>query len=224
IQLEKAGNTAIYVVINDQVKGIIAIADKVKDEAKRVIEQLKKNGIKKTIMLTGDNKHTAKKVADQLNIDVVHAEMLPKDKVDYVKQLKEQRYRVAMVGDGINDAPALALADIGFAMGVAGTDVAMETADIVLMNDQLETIPYAQSLAKATVRNMQQNMFFAVGTVAILLVGVLLGKVFLASGMLIHELSVLAVVVTALRLIRFSEKNRQNVRNKRYRYDAQFTE
>src|SRR5699024_11878888 len=103
IQLEKAGNTAIYVVINDQVKGIIAIADKVKDEAKRVIEQLKKNGIKKTIMLTGDNKHTAKKVADQLNIDVVHAEMLPKDKVDYVKQLKEQRYRVAMVGDGINE-------------------------------------------------------------------------------------------------------------------------
>src|SRR5699024_12251474 len=106
-------------------------------------------------MLTGDNKHTAKKVADQLNIDAVRAEMLPKDKVDYVKQLKEQRYRVAMVGDGINDAPALALADIGFAMGVAGTDVAMETADIVLMNDHLETIPYAQSLAKATVTKMQ---------------------------------------------------------------------
>lgn len=210
-QLEMAGNTVIFVAIDQTVKGIISIKDKVKLEAKTAIERLKHYGIKQTIMLTGDNQHTAEQVATQLHIDTVHAEMLPEDKVLFVKQLKEKGYRVAMVGDGINDAPALALADVGLAMGIAGTDVAMETADVVLMNDQLQAIPSAISLAKATVKNMQQNMFFAVGTVILLLIGVLLGKVFLASGMLIHELSVLAVVLNALRLIRFNDKRNKHI-------------
>ena len=210
-QLEMAGNTVIFVAIDKTVKGIISIKDKVKLEAKTAIERLKHYGIKQTIMLTGDNQHTAEQVATQLHIDTVHAEMLPEDKVLFVKQLKEKGYRVAMVGDGINDAPALALADVGLAMGIAGTDVAMETADVVLMNDQLQAIPSAISLAKATVKNMQQNMFFAVGTVILLLIGVLLGKVFLASGMLIHELSVLAVVLNALRLIRFNDKRNKHI-------------
>src|SRR5690625_7122953 len=125
--------------------------------------------MKETSMMTGDNKHTAEKVAAQLGIDTVFAEMLPEDKVNHIKRLKEKGHRVVMVGDGINDAPAIALADIGLAMGAAGTDAAMETADIVLMGDQLKRIPYAHALSKATVRNMKQNMFFAVGTVAILL-------------------------------------------------------
>ena len=211
VQLEKAGNTVIFVAIDKTVKGIISIKDKVKLEAKTAIERLKHYGIKQTIMLTGDNQHTAEQVATQLHIDTVHAEMLPEDKVLFVKQLKEKGYRVAMVGDGINDAPALALADVGLAMGIAGTDVAMETADVVLMNDQLQAIPSAISLAKATVKNMQQNMFFAVGTVILLLIGVLIGKVFLASGMLIHELSVLAVVLNALRLIRFNDKRNKHI-------------
>ena len=210
-QLEMAGNTVIFVAIDQTVKGIISIKDKVKLEAKAAIERLKHYGIKQTIMLTGDNQHTAEQVSTQLHIDTVHAEMLPEDKVLFVKQLKEKGYRVAMVGDGINDAPALALADVGLAMGIAGTDVAMETADVVLMNDQLQAIPSAISLAKATVKNMQQNMFFAVGTVILLLIGVLLGKVFLASGMLIHELSVLAVVLNALRLIRFNDKRNKHI-------------
>ncbi|MEI3609380.1 heavy metal translocating P-type ATPase [Pseudogracilibacillus sp. SO10305] len=211
VQLEKAGNTVIFVAIDKTVKGIISIKDNVKLEAKAAIERLKHYGIKQTIMLTGDNQHTAEQVSTQLHIDTVHAEMLPEDKVLFVKQLKEKGYRVAMVGDGINDAPALALADVGLAMGIAGTDVAMETADVVLMNDQLQAIPSAISLAKATVKNMQQNMFFAVGTVILLLIGVLLGKVFLASGMLIHELSVLAVVLNALRLIRFNDKRNKHI-------------
>jgi len=208
IQQEKAGNTAIFVANNQTVRGIVSIADQIRTEAAETIRQLKAAGVKETIMLTGDNKHTAEKVAAQLGIDTVFAEMLPENKVNHIKRLKEEGYRVAMVGDGINDAPAIALADVGLAMGAAGTDAAMETADVVLMGDKLTRIPYAHALSKATVRNMKQNMFFAVGTVAILLTGVLLGKVFLASGMLIHELSVLGVIVNALRLIKFRQKKK----------------
>lgn len=202
---EKLGNTAIFVAVDGVMVGVVSIADQIRPEAIETIKTLKAYGVKETIMLTGDNTHTAKKVAAQLGIDTVHAEMLPEDKVTQIQHLQEQGYRVAMVGDGINDAPAIALAEVGLAMGAAGTDAAMETADVVLMGDQLNRIPYAYSLSKATVRNMKQNMFFAVGTVVLLLAGVLLGKVFLASGMLIHELSVLAVIVNALRLIRFQE-------------------
>ena len=210
IKQEKLGNTAIFVGMDSRVAGIISIADQIRQEAVDAIKALKAAGVKETIMLTGDNRHTAEKVASQLGMDTVHAEMLPEDKVNHIKRLQEKGYKVAMVGDGINDAPAIALAEVGLAMGAAGTDAAMETADVVLMGDQLNRIPYAYSLSKATVRNMKQNMFFAVGTVAILLAGVLLGKVFLASGMLIHELSVLAVIVNALRLIRFKEPNSHN--------------
>ncbi|MUV38363.1 Cadmium-exporting ATPase [Lentibacillus sp. JNUCC-1] len=209
-QEERQGTTAIFVAIAGRIAGVISIADAIREEAADMISQLKSLGIKKTVMLTGDNKHTAEKVAGQLGIDFVQAEMLPGNKVEHIKRLKKAGHQVAMVGDGINDAPAIALADVGIAMGAAGTDAAMETADVVLMADRLEKIPYAYALSEATVRNMKQNMFFAVGTVGLLLAGVLLGKVFLASGMLIHEASVLLVILNALRLIRFrSEAKRQ---------------
>ena len=200
---EKAGNTAVLIAIDKKLTGVISIADQIKPEAKAAIEQLRQAGVKKTFMLTGDNRHTAQLVGDELGLDAVHAELLPQDKVKWVNELKSQGYRVAMVGDGINDAPALATADVGLAMGVGGTDISMETADIVLMSDRLDQFAHAYSLAKATVRNMQQNTILAVGTVIFLLAGVLLGKIFLASGMLVHELSVLLVTLNAVRLIRY---------------------
>ena len=200
---EKAGNTAVLIAIDKKLEGVISIADQIKPEAKAAIEQLRQAGVKKTFMLTGDNRHTAQLVGDELGLDAVHAELLPQDKVKWVNELKSQGYRVAMVGDGINDAPALATADVGLAMGVGGTDISMETADIVLMSDRLDQFAHAYSLAKATVRNMKQNTILAVGTVIFLLAGVLLGKIFLASGMLVHELSVLLVTLNAVRLIRY---------------------
>ena len=211
---EKAGNTAVLITIDEKLSGISSIADQIKPEAKATIQQLRHAGVKKTIMLTGDNRHTAQLVGDELGLDAVHAELLPQDKVTWVNQFKEQGYRVAMVGDGINDAPALATADVGLAMGIGGADISMETADIVLMSDRLDQFAHAFSLAKATVRNMKQNTILAVGTVIFLLVGVLLGKVFLASGMLIHELSVLLVTLNAVRLIGYRARDLLKQANK----------
>lgn len=206
---EKSGNSAIFIAIDGNIAGIISIADQIRDDAKKALAQMRANGIKKIVMLTGDNKHTAEAVATELGLDEFHAELLPENKVEYVKKLKDSGHIVAMAGDGINDAPAIATADIGLAMGEGGTDVSMETADVVLMADKLMQFSHAYSLSKATTRNMKQNIFIAVGVVVILLTGVLMGSVHLASGMFIHEASVLIVILNAMRLIRFNRKNMQ---------------
>ena len=201
---EESGNTAVFVANQHAVLGIISIADKVRSKAASTIHELKSVGIKHTVMLTGDNEHTANKKKKKIGIEKVFANLLPEDKVDKVKTCMGRGKRIAMVGDGVNDAPAIATADVGIAMGVAGTDVAMETADVVLMADNLDKLVYMLKLSKATVRNMKQNMFLAVGTVALLLAGVLTKNVNLASGMLIHELSVLLVILNAIRLVRYN--------------------
>lgn len=135
-----------------------------------------------------------------------HAEQLPVDKVKFVEKLQNEGHKVAMIGDGINDAPSIAKADIGLAMGEGGTDVSMETADVVLMADKLKQFSHAYALAKVTVRNMKQNMGFAVGTVFVLLLGVLVGSIHLASGMFVHEASILVVILNGMRLIRFNRE------------------
>lgn len=206
---EKGGNTAIFAAVDGEVAGIFSIADQIREDAAPAIAQMRKNGIKKMIMLTGDNQHTAELVATTLGLDEFHAELLPEDKVAYVKGLKDQGHVVAMAGDGVNDAPAIATADIGLAMGEGGTDISMETADVVLMADKLMQFSHAYSLSKATIRNMKQNTFFAVGIVAVLLVGVLMGSIHLASGMFIHEASVLLVILNSMRLIRFGPKTNE---------------
>jgi Cd2+/Zn2+-exporting ATPase len=203
---EKEGNTAIYAAVDGKVAGIISIADQIREDAPRALAEMRKNGIKKIVMLTGDNKHTARLVANELGLDEFHAELLPENKVEFVKKLKAEGHVVAMAGDGINDAPAIATADIGLAMGEGGTDVSMETADVVLMADKLMQLSHAYSLSKATTRNMKQNTFFAVAIVFILLAGVLSENVHLASGMFIHEASVLIVILNAMRLIRFNSR------------------
>jgi len=206
IDREKQGNTAIFTAKDGKITAIISIADEIREDAKRALRKLRKNGIKQMIMLTGDNEHTAKLVATQLGLNAYYAELLPQDKVEHVKKLKAKGHVVAMAGDGINDAPAIATADIGLAMGEGGSDISMETADMVLMADKLMQFAHAYALAKATSRNMKQNTFFAVGTVFVLLLGVLNGTVHLASGMFIHEASVLLVILNGMRLITFNRK------------------
>jgi len=207
IDRERSGNTAIFTAVDGEVAGIFSIADQIREDAPRALAEMRKNGIKKIIMLTGDNRYTAELVSKQLGLDEFHAELLPEDKVDFVKKLKAEGSIVAMAGDGINDAPAIATADIGLAMGEGGTDISMETADVVLMADKLMQFSHAYSLSKATMRNMKQNIYFAVAIVFVLLLGVLFGFIHLASGMFIHEASVLIVILNAMRLIRYNSKN-----------------
>lgn len=203
LKQEERGNTAVLVARQNTVIGVISIADQIRDEAYDSLAQLRDSGIKRTVMLTGDNKQVADQVASQLGINQVFAELLPQDKVDKVKTCKKSGTKLAMVGDGINDAPAIATADVGIAMGGTATDVTMQTADVILMSDKLDKLPYAVNLAKATIRNMKQNTYLSLITVAMLLVGVLTDYIHLASGMLIHELSVLLVILNAVRLVRF---------------------
>lgn len=200
---QEKGNTAVVVTIDHRVAGVISIADQIRQEAPQALQALREEGIGHMVMLTGDNQKVAQQTATQLGLDQVFAELLPQDKVEKVQQCKASGVNLAMLGDGVNDAPAIATADVGIAMGGTATQVTMETADVVLLSGKLDKLPYALSLAKATVRNMKQNTYFSLATVALLLLGVLTGNIHLASGMLIHEISVLVVILNAVRLVHF---------------------
>jgi Zn2+/Cd2+-exporting ATPase len=200
--LKSEGKTAVVVSVGDQVIGALGISDPIRETSRSMIQRLKETGVKRILMLTGDDELTARSVARQAGIQEVHAGLLPDDKLTAIRDLQEQGHVVAMIGDGINDAPALAAADIGIAMGAAGTDVAIETADIALMADDLMKIPEAIRLSKTTLRNIRQNVFIALATVTVLLLGVLFGRVHMAGGMLIHEASVLIVILNGMRLLR----------------------
>jgi Cu+-exporting ATPase len=207
-KLAEEGKTPMYIAIDNSIAGIIAVADTVKENSKRAIEKLHEMDIK-VAMITGDNKRTAAAIAKQVGIDIVLAEVLPEDKASEVKKLQAEGKNVAMVGDGINDAPALAQADIGIAIG-SGTDVAMESADIVLMRSDLMDVPTAIQLSKSTIRNIKENLFwaFAYNTAGIpvamgvlyLFGGPLLSPIFAAAAM---SLSSVSVLLNALRLKRF---------------------
>ncbi len=200
--LKSEGETAVLVALDGVIIAAFGIADPMRETVSAMIQRLKKIGLKRIVMLTGDDRITAMSIARQAGIEDVRAELLPEDKLAVIRELQKEGYVVAMVGDGINDAPALAAADVGIAMGAAGTDIAIETADIALMSDDLMKLPEAIRLSKATLNNIHQNVIIALATVTILLLGVLFGQIHMAGGMLIHEASVLIVILNGMRLLR----------------------
>lgn len=207
-KLAADGKTPMYITIDEKMAGIIAVADIVKKNSKRAIENLHKMGIK-VIMITGDNKRTAEAIAKQVGIDRILAEVLPQDKASEVKKLQAENKKVAMVGDGINDAPALAQADIGIAIG-SGTDIAIESADIILMKSDLMDVSTAIQLSKKTIKNIKENLFWAFGYNSIG-IPIAMGVLHLFGGPLLNpmiagaamSLSSVSVVTNALRLKRF---------------------
>lgn len=203
---EEKGNTVVLVGDSSRVLGMISVADKLRKESADLIVNLKKQGAKHTVMISGDNTRTARAIASELGISEVYGDLLPEDKVRAVSELKTKYGITAMVGDGINDTPALAAADLGIAVGGAGKDAAMETADVVLLSDKIGKLSEAVAVSRATVRNMTQNIAFALLVAATLLAGVLIETVSLSFGMLIHELSVLLVIINAVRLLGFKSR------------------
>ncbi|MCC5617012.1 heavy metal translocating P-type ATPase [Nostoc sp. CHAB 5836] len=199
---EQEGKTVVWVARKAEVMGVIAIADEVRPQAAATITRLKKLGVEQIVMLTGDNQETAHSVAKAVGIDRVYAQLLPEDKLDVIRRLQQEHQTVAMVGDGINDAPALAQASVGIAMGVSGSDVALETADIVLMADKLEKIAVAIHLGRRSQLIVKQNIVVALGFIMLLLVGNFLGNINLPIGVIGHEGSTVLVTLSGLRLLK----------------------
>ena len=203
-ELEAQGRTVVVLADAHQVIGILAIADTVREQSARTVEELHRLGIERVVMLTGDNPRTARFIADQVGIDEAGAALSPQDKAEYVQDLMDRFGHVAMVGDGINDAPPLATASVGIAMGTAGSDIAIETADVALMADDLGRLTDAIRIGRRTRRVVRQNLVLSFIILAVLVPGALFGVIGLPLAVLAHELSELAVIVNGTRLARAS--------------------
>jgi Cd2+/Zn2+-exporting ATPase len=195
------GLSAVYAATDGQLSLVAGIGDAVRDTAATSLQLLRKRGIKHLIMLSGDGQETVDAIAGQLGLDEAHGGLLPQDKADFITRLQSQGRKVAFVGDGINDSPALVASDLGIAMG-NGTATAVEISDVVLLNSDISKLPTAYSIARATVANTRENIGIALATVLFLFIGLFVGFIYMASGMLVHEASILIVVVNALRLLR----------------------
>ncbi|NLE10064.1 MAG: cation-translocating P-type ATPase [Actinobacteria bacterium] len=198
--LEDEGKTVVVVAREKSIVGLVAVADKVRPGAKDALERLQRAGVR-TIMLSGDNELCARAVAAQVGVDEYHAQLLPTDKVELLKKLRDKYRLVGMVGDGINDAPAMAVSDVGIAMGAAGTDIAVEAGDVVLMSDDLEKVGYLRELSSRAARAIKQNIAISMANVAFMVVMALLGYLGLVTGLLLNEGSALFVILNALRLL-----------------------
>lgn len=191
--------------------GLIAVADTPRPEARSVVERLRAIGVKRVVMLTGDNPGVGAAVAEAVRMDEFHADLLPEDKVAIIHHLREQHGPIMMVGDGVNDAPALAAADVGAAMGAAGSDVALEAADVVLMADDLTNVPYALSLGRRASRVVRQNVAFALAVIVVLVVSVFRAELTMPLGVVGHEGSTLLVVANGLRLLVYQGNKKAGV-------------
>lgn len=206
-RFETNGNSLVLTSVNGELKVLMGVRDQIRPGVKEDLQRLKKLGVKNLVMLSGDNQGTVDVVSRELGLTEAHGNMLPEDKSAYIQKLIEEEGQiVAFVGDGINDSPSLALAQIGIAMG-SGTDVAIETSDVVLMNSDFSRLPHALGLVKTTARNMKQNIVIAVGVVFFLLAGVLFSDwMNMSIGMLVHEGSILVVILNGMRLLRFRRR------------------
>ena len=195
------GRSLVYVAIDGQLRGLLGISDPLKDNAKETFARLRELGYTNLIMLSGDNQATADQIGQEVGMSKVIGDLMPVDKVAKIKKLQAAGHKVAFLGDGVNDSPALATAEVGIAMG-NGTDVALDVSDVVLLHSDLGRLPLALMIAKKTVVNMNQNIAIAVLTVVLLFLGLMVDSIHMASGMLVHELSILIVILNGMRLLK----------------------
>ena len=209
-RFERNGNSLVLTSVDAKLMILMGVRDQIRPGVKDDLQRLKALGVKNLVMLSGDNQGTVDVVSRELGLTEAYGNMLPEDKSAYLKKLKEQGQIVAFVGDGVNDSPSLALADIGIAMG-NGTDVAIETSDVVLMNSDFGRLAHALGLTKAISRNMKQNIFIAVGVVLVLLASVFFSNwMNMSIGMLVHEGSILVVIINGMRLLRYRLRNKSS--------------
>src|SRR5262245_4984976 len=202
--LELEGYSPVIIAENGVAQGVISVQDRLRDDARHAIHHLHHAGVKRTVMLTGDRERIARSIASAAGVDEVHADLLPQQKVELVERLKQQKRRVAMVGDGVNDAPALASADVGIAMGLTGTDITIEEADIALMNDRLERLPLLVEVSRATINVIWQNVWifaFAINVASVAAAAT--GVIGPAAAAAVHQASALLVVLNSLRLLAY---------------------
>ncbi|HSR32040.1 MAG TPA: cation-translocating P-type ATPase, partial [Anaerolineae bacterium] len=215
--LAATGETVILVAVDGQVAGLLTIADTVRPESMEAIERLKRLGVKETVLISGDQAAVAGQVGQALGVDRVHAQVLPRDKLGLLRELQAKGLKVAFVGDGVNDAPALAAADVGIAMGAIGTAVAMETADVVLLTDEVQRVPYLIELSRSSLGVIRSNVIFSMSMNLLAVALGVLGVIGPVVGAVMHELSALPVVANSARLVNWKprrstyEENRATV-------------
>jgi Cd2+/Zn2+-exporting ATPase len=206
LKLENDGKTTMVISRDGDIVGVLGLSDVPRPNVKPVLIRLRKLGIKHLIMLTGDNQQVAKQISAMIGLSDVEAELLPEDKLKTIQRLQKKFGAVAMTGDGVNDAPALAAATVGISLGGAGTAVALETADVALMADDLGNLPFAVGLSRASRSIIQQNLIISLGVIVLLIVTSVLGLVQLSWAVVLHEGSTIVVVLNALRLLGYKKE------------------
>jgi len=197
------GQTVMLVAYKNELIGLVSVMDLPRENAKRTLKSLRIIGIRKMIMLTGDHQNVGDSIAKQIGLTEARGNLLPEDKVKAIQELKHKYTKIAMVGDGVNDAPAMANSTVGIAMGVAGSDVALETADVALMSDKIENLPFVIGLSRKSKQIIKQNLWISMGIVAVLIPATILGYATIGPAVIIHEGSTLLVVLNALRLLNY---------------------